>query len=85
MNESPLREVNRRINDFARSFDDSAALYVCECGEMSCSLPRIRLAQIDAADMLAMPDTLLVIAGHEPPDADVVLRRDGHTLVRRAT
>ena len=85
MREGPvLREVNRRIHALTRVFDGPTG-YLCECGRVTCSVTNmVDLDATEFADVLAMPDTLLVAPGHETPGTEVVRRRNGYLIVRHS-
>jgi hypothetical protein len=76
-----LREVNREIFVLARSFE-SGAEYICECGDVTCSMATVPLEPREIADVLGLMDCLLVAPGHELPGAEVVRRGRGYAVVR---
>jgi hypothetical protein len=76
-----FREVNRRILDLARSYDDNLVGYVCECGHVTCETPILEVPLIEVEPILARDEWLLVAPGHETPGTRIVRFGKGYVIV----
>lgn len=81
MSEPLLREVNVRIYERAREWDEPSE-YVCECGLPACEKPTLRLEPHEVADLLAMSGCILVAPGHDAPGAKIVRQGRDYLFVR---
>jgi hypothetical protein len=84
-NEAIFREVNERIEELSRraGVDEADSLFpgfVCECSDDSCTELLETSYQVYEA-VREHPRRFLVVAGHEDPDAEIVIERNGQSLV----
>jgi hypothetical protein len=83
-NQSLFREVNERIEKFARgAASPTGADFLCECGRTSCleAMP-VELADYEA--VRSSPRKFLVKPGHEQLDVEqVVERRKAYLIVEK--
>jgi hypothetical protein len=85
LNEAVFREVNERISDLAGQFglEEQPLDLVCECGDPAC-VERISMSR-DAYEQLRSDSThFAVFPGHELPDVEDVIARNGtYDVVRK--
>ena len=84
LNESLVREVNERINEGARRFDIRGRTdFLCECANAACS-ERVRLTLAEYDGVRQHGGRFVVVPGHEIPDAEAVVAREGdHVVVEK--
>jgi hypothetical protein len=82
-NEALFRSLNERIEDVSRRFLEPTPLsIVCECGNGDCT-ERIPVATPAYEAVRAESTTFFVVPGHELPDTEDVIDRQGRYLVVR--
>jgi hypothetical protein len=84
-NQSLFREVNERIEKFARgSYSPAESEFLCECGRTSC-LEAMPVALGDYEAVRSSPRRFLVKPGHEQLDVErVVERRAAYLIVEKS-
>jgi hypothetical protein len=81
-NEALYRQVNERIEDLNEAFGAITGDFavVCECGSLDCT-EQIRVSREAYEQTRANPTRFLVRPGHEIPDVEHVVDRDGDYVV----
>jgi hypothetical protein len=81
-NESLFREVNERIEEAAArtALADEEAGFVCECADLSCT-ERLPITLVDYQQARSEPTWFVVLAGHERPDIERIVRRLNGCLI----
>ncbi|HEU5279295.1 MAG TPA: hypothetical protein VFU26_10365 [Gaiellaceae bacterium] len=85
LNEAVFREVNERIEDLARTFEQGPEPLdlVCECGDASC-VQRISMTRAEYEELRSDPHQFAVHPGHEIRDVEqVVAKRNGYDIVAK--
>ena len=85
LNEALFREVNERVKGINEGFGSrlEEAEFVCECGDDSCT-ERIRMALAAYEELRSDPTHFAVLAGHEIPDVEVVVKHnEGYVVVEK--
>jgi hypothetical protein len=85
LNEAVFREVNERISDLAGQFglDQEPLDLVCECGDPAC-VERISISRDAYEQLRSDPTHFAVFPGHEQPDVESVVERNGpYDVVRK--
>ena len=82
VDEPMLRRANLRVHEFKRASEPTPG-YFCECARIGCGLTMVAVDPFEFADVLAMPDALLVAPGHEIPGAEIVRACPGYIIVRQ--
>ena len=74
-NQALYREINEKIEDLNRAFDQVFELgssWICECADENCTEPvELTLAEYEA--IRAHPDRFTVLPGHVYPEAEIVV------------
>ena len=84
-NEVIFHEVNERGRDSQETFEPERgdAGVVCECGNASC-VDRIRMTLAEYEQLRSDPTHFAIRPGHEVPDVEVIVRREGrYDVVRK--
>jgi hypothetical protein len=80
-NESLLREVNERVNEFSRT--SSFVPFLCECADLECR-ERIPLTKDEYEAVRAGPAYFAVKPGHVLPELERVVEEGGRfTIVEK--
>jgi hypothetical protein len=85
LNEAVFREVNERISDLAEQFGltDQPLDLVCECGDPTC-VERIAMSRAAYEELRSDPTHFAVFPGHEEPDVEDVIGKQGaYDVVRK--
>lgn len=85
LNEAVFRRVNEEIEALAQRFQltDHVLDLICECGDARCA-DRIQVPRHEYVELRADSRTFAVVAGHEAPDVEEVVRRHrGYDVVRK--
>ena len=85
-NEALYRQVNERIEDLNDAFGDVTGEFavVCECGDLHC-MEQITLSREAYERTRANPTRFIVKPGHEEPDLEHVVEREGDYVVIEKT
>ena len=82
-NEKLFRTVNNKLRELNVEFEgfaDETALFVCECSRLECiEQLTVAVAVFDA--VCARPGQFVLVPGHELPEIDRVVERNGPYLV----
>ena len=83
-NEAWFREINERIEANALEHGADAHIYefICECSNIDC-VERIRMSLADYEQVRAHPARFALVAGHDEPEIETVVRRDGFWIVEK--
>jgi hypothetical protein len=82
-NESLFREVNERIEEIAETmFKSSHSGFFCECGDADC-VELMELTVEEYEEIRSDPRRFVVKPGHEIPDFERVVEREGHYVVQK--
>ena len=74
-----MREVNERIRELAERNGNGVRL-LCECGEVSCA-DAVEISASQYARIRADESRFLPFPGHERPESDRVMERNGRFVV----
>ena len=79
-NQSLYREVNEKIEDLNRAFDEVASLtgeWICECADPDCTeLMELTLAEYES--LRAHPNRFAVLRGHDYPEVERIVEEHDH-------
>jgi hypothetical protein len=84
-NQRRFRLANERI-DRARielGFDGDAVPFLCECPDMACT-EVMALSPDEYAQVRARDDRFVILPGHVPQGEEIVSRRNGYVITRKA-
>jgi hypothetical protein len=84
LNEAVFRQVNERIEDLSDTFGLNQLDLLCECGDASCT-SRIEMSRTQYEELRSDSTTFAVVSGHEIPDVEEVVSRQGSFDVVRKT
>jgi hypothetical protein len=80
-NQSIFRTINERVGELNQGATFSeVAEWVCECADMSCT-ERISMTVAEYKTLRSDGNTFAVLAGHEVPEVEQVVRRTDRYLV----
>jgi hypothetical protein len=81
-NEALYRQVNERIEDLNEAFGDVTGDFaiVCECGDLTC-MEQISVSRQLYERTRANPTRFIVKIGHEAPDIEDAVEREGEYSV----
>ena len=81
-NEALYRQVNDRIEDLNDAFGHVTGEFavVCECGDLHC-MEQITLPRGAYERTRANPSRFIVKPGHDAPDVETVVEREGNYVV----
>jgi hypothetical protein len=81
--ESLFRDVNERIAETADRFESTAANFVCECADASCT-QRVDVSLQEYEHVRADPATFVLAPGHEITEVErVVAERGSYRIVEK--
>lgn len=85
-NEALYRQVNERIEELNEAFDAITGDFavICECGDLDCT-EQISVSRDAYERTRANPARFLVRPGHEEPEVEQVVARDGDYVVVEKT
>ncbi len=84
-NEAIFRDVNEHVRSTQETFEARTgdAEFICECGDAVC-VERIRMTIAEYEEVRSEPTTFAIVPGHDVPDVEVVVRREGrYDVVRK--
>jgi hypothetical protein len=82
-NEAMFRSVNERVEEVVQPGPAEAIDFLCECGDTEC-VEKITLTREEYESVRADGAHFAVVAGHEIPAIESVVRRaDGFLVVRK--
>jgi hypothetical protein len=84
-NEALFRHVNERLKEVGSDFSlvSEDAAFVCECGDVACT-QEIRMTLAEYEHVRTDPTWFAVVAGHEIPAVEWVVRRhEGWNVVQK--
>jgi hypothetical protein len=79
-NQCLLREVNDRIAELAERNETGVSLLVCECSDLSCA-DALEISAAEYARIRTDESYFVVLPGHEQPESDRVVDRNGRFVV----
>ena len=85
LNEALARDVNELVDGIAAGWFESEELvdFRCECARSSCG-ERLPLTRAEYASVRESPTSFVLVAGHEDPELEVVVRPlRGHLVVSK--
>jgi hypothetical protein len=75
-NEKLFREVNERVAQMEAGFSGPHPSWVCECGDETC-FQKVSVPIDEYRRIRANKAWFVVLPGHEKPDAERIVSRDG--------
>jgi len=72
--------VNERIAELAAWNETGVSLFVCECRELSCA-EALEISGVEYAAIRANESLSVVVPGHERPESERVVDRNGRFAV----
>lgn len=80
-NEAMFRVANERMADWEeRHRDEAVENYLCECANPACT-ERVGLTKADYERVRSDSCRFLLVSGHEVPDIETVIERNGEWLM----
>ncbi|HEY7398158.1 MAG TPA: hypothetical protein VH538_07645 [Gaiellaceae bacterium] len=82
-NEAVFRDVNEHIAELGERSRAGTIEILCECSDRTCTEP-LSVSTGEYEEARATPTTFIILAGHEDPSVErVVRRRRDHLLVEK--
>ena len=75
-NEKLFREVNRRVAQMEAGFSGPDPVWVCECGDETC-FEKVAGPIDESTRSRAHESWFVSLPGHEKPDVEQIVSRDG--------
>jgi hypothetical protein len=79
-NEKLFREVNERVAQMEVGFSGPDPVWVCECGDETC-FQKIAVPIDEYKLIRAREDWFVILPGHQKPDVERVVRKNGGYFV----
>ena len=81
-NETMFRSVNERVKEVVQPGPNEEIDFLCECGDDSC-IEKITLTRVEYESVRVEGAQFAIVAGHEIPTIESVVRRADRFLVVR--